>query len=233
MQCEAKSYAGIADEHPRQCQLPTGHLGDHQYIAGSALALLDFYEKRCDRCKEVMECEPMRLRDGRVMHPGCWAKVDPTQPLSHSHHETPQADCDACAPGPGPGPGPVVIVEGKKLEPRKGLDMSTRDPRKKWTIEEFIKEYGHDPRKAGDDEHCAICNVTAPRVLGFDPRFYRHGQPMLVVSLNGWMKIFYPWPDPPQEAAMHEHSNVCPRCGKRVAEYVALLKDPGITEHDL
>lgn len=36
----------------------------------------------CDRCKETMECEPMLLADGRMMHPGCWAKIDPTQPLT-------------------------------------------------------------------------------------------------------------------------------------------------------
>jgi hypothetical protein len=130
----------------------------------------------------------------------------------------------------------IIIDDGGQLEPRKGVDMATLVPVEGMTIEDFRRKYEREPRPSGDDVHCAVCNGKAPRKLGYDyTRFERDGAPSLIVCIDGWMKFFYPWNEKafPATTTWPEHSNLCAKCGKRVAEYVALLKDPGVTEHDL
>lgn len=229
--------------------------------------------KLCDHCKELMKCAPMKLLDGRRMHPGCWAKIEPTQRLAPERQCTSSIGPKRCVLSEGherehqfmagsalallelapidalpksmvvPAgvvldaplePGVLVIEGGGKLEKRKGQNMAMYESIEGMTVEDFREKYKREPQNIGDDERCAICEVAAPRKLGFHPhRFAYDGAPGLVPSIDGWMKVFYPWPDPPPAAIQMEHSNICTKCGKRVAEYIALLKSPGVTEHDL
>jgi hypothetical protein len=66
MQCSKKNYRGIADMHPAQCVLPDGHLGDHQFLAGSAMALLDY-----GRGLEMKSCPHIPAGHAYVL-PGDW-----------------------------------------------------------------------------------------------------------------------------------------------------------------
>jgi len=82
--------------------------------------------------------------------------------------------------------------------------------------------------------HCGICNLKAPYVIGrvLAPMAHHKG---LVPDTDGWARNFFPWPDAKaREGAMvwPESIWLCPADAKKVAEFIAHLKQPMRTEYE-
>jgi endogenous inhibitor of DNA gyrase (YacG/DUF329 family) len=66
---------------------------------------------------------------------------------------------------------------------------------------------------------CTMCGKKAPRTARED---YAFRQLVDVADLTGWASLIFPIPkEPPAyDVVQFEEAHLCPKCGKRAAEFV-------------
>ena len=70
-------------------------------------------------------------------------------------------------------------------------------------------------------EQCKVCGEAAPMTAIDYTKCSRHGPVIRAPNFEGWCRILFPAPAEDDCATRLEWLNLCPKCGERVASYVA------------
>lgn len=80
------------------------------------------------------------------------------------------------------------------------------------------------------DERCVVCHANAPKRPGRSATSHRMA---LVPQMDGWMRIFFPWPKNSNHGPIMESQWLCVGCGTEIAKFIAHRRTPMIDDEDL
>ena len=159
----------------------------------------------------------------------------PFLPPSMPHIDA-SADCKECQPTPGEcarcSQRPVHLEQFAPIAvfPRDSAaeaDRAVRDYREAQKKAEKQRAFGDALDKAlpasmekRPGEQCAICGELAP-MTEQNPSFIDPNSKR--ANFSGWMVLFFPHPGGIAPTTTQESKKLCPRCGKRAAEYIAYM----------